>query len=279
MSLLTSKEVMLQALKDTGALDGKKPRMATTGYEFIDNAIGGIAGGEIMVVGARPNIGKSAQLLHIALKAAEAGLKPHFLSLEDSSTIVGERLSSPHTGLALGSLRVDGHKYYRSGTIKALENRSWEDITFTFGAVRTLEVVSNSIREAVRMHGRNVVIIDYLTKIFAPGHPDMRTMIVAIVNELRTVAIELDIPLFIGAQLSRPVWNDKQGKYINEPELSALKESAVIEESSDLIVMSWAEDGIRYSKVVKNKYNHYRPTWQWRFQQGGIVSEVIGGDL
>jgi replicative DNA helicase len=279
MSVLTTKEVAMLALKNTGALTGVKPEMATTGYDFIDAAIGGISGGEIMIVGARPNVGKSAQLLHTALKASEAGLKPHFLSLEDSTTIVGERLSSPHTGLALGSLRVDGHKYYRSGAIKALETRDWEDITFSFGAVRSLDVVLNAIREAVRGYGRNVIIIDYLTKIYSPGHPDMRTMIVSIVNELRAVAIELDVPLFIGAQLSRPVWNEKQSKYINEPEMSALKESAVIEESADLIIMSWAEDGARYSKVAKNKYNDYRPTWQWRFRQGEIVSEVCGGDL
>lgn len=278
MAILTAKEVAHQALKDTGALDGKRKPMATTGYDFLDANIGGIAGGEIMVVGARPNVGKSAQLLHTALRASQAGLKPHFLSLEDSPTIVGERLSSPITGLPLGSLRVDGHQYFRSGVIKSLERHKWDDITFGFGAVRTLEVVSDAIREAVRGAGRNVILIDYLTKIFAPGHTDIRTMIVTIVNELRRLAIELDIPLFIGAQLSRPQWNEKMGKYIQEPEMSALKESAVIEESADMIIMSWAEDGVRYSKVAKNKYNDYRPTWEWRFKGGEIDARVIGGD-
>lgn len=279
MAILTTKEVIMMALKATGALDGVKPDFATTGYEFLDASFGGIAGGEIMVIGARPNVGKTAQLLHVALGAAEADLKPHFISLEDSTTIVGERLSSPHTGFPLGSLRVDGHKYYRSAVIKALEQRKWEDITFSFGSVRNIEVIADAMREAVRGHGRNVIIIDYLTKVYSKGHPDMRTMIVSIVNELRSIAIELDVPLIIGAQLSRPVWNEKQSRYINEPEMSALKESAVIEESSDLIIMSWAEDGTRYSKVAKNKYNDYRPTWQWRFQRGEIVSEIIGGDL
>lgn len=279
MAILTTKEVIMMALKATGALDGVKPDFATTGYEFLDASFGGIAGGEIMVIGARPNVGKTAQLLHVALGAAEADLKPHFISLEDSTTIVGERLSSPHTGFPLGSLRVDGYKYYRSAVIKALEQRKWEDITFSFGSVRNIEVIADAMREAVRGHGRNVIIIDYLTKVYSKGHPDMRTMIVSIVNELRSVAIELDVPLIIGAQLSRPVWNEKQSRYINEPEMSALKESAVIEESSDLIIMSWAEDGTRYSKVAKNKYNDYRPTWKWKFRGGEIVSEVVGGDL
>jgi len=278
MSIMTAKEVAMQALKDTGALDGKKKQMATTGYDFLDAAVGGVAGGEIMVVGARPNVGKSAQLLHTALRAAGAGLKPHYLSLEDSPTIVGERLSSPITGFALGSLRVDGHQYFRSGVIKSLEKHTWDDVTFSFGAVRTLDAVVASMKEAVRGAQRNVILIDYLTKIFAPGHPDMRTMIVAIVNELRSTAIELDVPLFIGAQLSRPQWNEKKGAFIQEPEMSALKESAVIEESADLIIMSWAEDGVRYSKVAKNKYNDYRPTWEWRFKGGAIDARIIGGE-
>ena len=143
--------------------------------------------------------------------------------------------------------------------------------------MRTLDVVADAIKEAVRGAGRNVILIDYLTKIFAPGHSDIRTMIVTIVNELRRLAIELDIPLFIGAQLSRPQWNEKQGRYIQEPEMSALKESAVIEESADMIIMSWADSGVRYSKVAKNKYNDYRPTWEWRFKGGEIDARVIGG--
>lgn len=274
--MLTAKEVVIQALQDTGALTGEKKVLASTGFDFLDSEVGGLAGGEIMVIGSRPNVGKTAQLLHIANKAAGQGKKPYFLSLEDSPTIIGERLSAPHSGIKLGSLRVDGHQYYRSSSIEALVKRRWEDVTFDFATVRLLEVISQKIRDAVIIHGRDVIVIDYLTKIFAPGFADIRTMVVTIVNELRALVSELDVPLYIGAQLARPQWNKELNKYIQEPELSSLKEAGVIEEACDLIIMSWAEDGQRYTKVVKNKFNAYLPTWEWNFgRDGGIKTEIL----
>ena len=274
--MLTAKDVVLQALTDTGALTGEKKVLSTTGFPHLDSEVGGIAAGEIMVIGSRPNVGKTAQLLHIANMAALQDKKPYFLSLEDSPTIIGERLTAPYSGIKLGSLRVDGHQYYRSSAIDALVKRRWEDVAFDFAAVRTLEVISQKIRDAVLIHGRDCILIDYLTKIFAPGFQDIRTMVVTVVNELRALSAELNVPLYIGAQLARPQWNKEANKYIQEPELSSLKEAGVIEEACDLIIMSWADDGVRYTKVVKNKYNSYKPTWEWEFsKQGGIKTHVI----
>lgn len=277
---MKTKDVVMHAMSESGALDGKKKRFASTGFEFLDNAIGGFAAGEICVVGARPACGKSATLLHIANRCANDGFRPLFLSLEDSPVIVGERLSVPHTGIPLGSLRVDGHAYYRSSTITALSKRDWADIEFAFGVNRTLEAIKLQITDEVIQNKRDVVILDYLTKIYAPGHNDTRTMINYIVNELRELVTMLHVPLYLGCQLSRPQWSKELNRFLTEPETASLKESSVVEEAADLVMLSWSEDGTRYTKVGKNKYGSYMPTWKWSFaKDGSIRAEVVGGDL
>lgn len=270
--MLTARDVVMHALQETGALTGQKKNFASTGFEFLDKSFGGISGGEIMVVGSRPNVGKTGTLLHIANVNSRQHYRPFFLSLEDSPTIIGERLQSPHTQIPLGSLRVDGYTFYKSSTIDALTKRRWEDVLFEFGAVRSLDAIKDIIRRAVLEQDRDMVIIDYLTKIYAAGHPDMRTMVMFIVNELRELCVQLNVPLFIGAQLSRPQWSKELHKFINEPELASLKESATIEESVDLISLSWAEDGVRYTKIAKNKYCDFRPTWEWSFARDGSIA-------
>lgn len=203
-----------------------------TGYTDFDKKIGGIQPGELMLVGARPSVGKSALLAGIALGSARLGYPSVIVNAEMELVSVCTRMLAAGSGIANVDLRrgdVDEHDLLKlieaSKRLAPLPVWIYDDVRW--------EVIQAQIR-ALKMHRKDlaVVVIDYVQRIRAQHHPEERRYetLGRIAREAKDLAKELKIGVILAAQIDRRV--SKEGK---EPELADLRESGDLEQEADII--------------------------------------------
>ncbi len=131
-----------------------------TGFHGLDGLLGGLRPGQLIVVGARPAMGKTAWALNVVDNMASAGAPCGFISLEMSTQELSERLLARRARVALHELEVP------SDAVKfalAEEANRLQTLPLVFDeSSHELEEVVSSIREMRRTHGIEVVVVDYL---------------------------------------------------------------------------------------------------------------------
>lgn len=206
-----------------------------TGLPFLDRITGGWRGGQLVVLAARPAMGKTAVSLHFARTAAMAGV-PVCISLEmPNAQLTGRML--------VGASDVDANAF-RRGSINATD---WEKIEQGADTLRDLplylfdtpSISMPRIRaqaRAMQRRGRcGMVVIDYLQLI--EGSDDRRNTnrereVAQMSRAAKMLAKELSVPVVLLAQLSRKV-EERQDK---TPMLSDLRESGAIEQDADMVI-------------------------------------------
>lgn len=208
----------------------------STGLPFLDRITGGWRGGQLVVLAARPAMGKTAVSLHFARTAAMAGVPVCIFSLEmPNAQLTGRML--------VGASNVDANAF-RRGSINATD---WEKIERGADALRDLplylfdtpSISMPRIRaqaRAMQRRGRcGMVVIDYLQLI--EGSDDRRNTnrereVAQMSRAAKMLAKELSVPVVLLAQLSRKV-EERQDK---TPLLSDLRESGAIEQDADMVI-------------------------------------------
>lgn len=225
-----------------------------TGLPDLDQMLGGLQPSELTVIGARPSTGKTALGLAISRGALDHGHAVFFVSLEQSSGELVDRLVVAHT-------RTDSHKY-RMGV---LSDREFEDIAgarFTLRdlplfidarpAQTMLQIMANA-RRLKHRHGIKLVVVDYLQLVEPLNRREPRQEQVAgIARHLKQLARELECPVLSLAQLNRSS-EDRPG---GRPRLADLRESGGIEQDSDMVVLLHRPDAttdIVEALVEKNR--------------------------
>jgi replicative DNA helicase len=222
-----------------------------TGFYDIDHLLGGLHPSELMILAARPSMGKTALALNFCLNIA-LGKEPKsvlIFSLEMKRETLVNRMIS-----AYGN--VDG-QVFRTGNVK---DEDWEKITKTMAALEktqiqineealTLSEIRADARKAKREKGIDVIIIDYLQLIEADGNfssPNERVSHVS--RSLKLMAKELDIPVIALSQLSRApeMRNDKR------PILADLRDSGAIEQDADIVAFLYRDDYYDQDSELKN---------------------------
>lgn len=223
------------------------------GLPNLDDMIGGLEGGDIIVIGARPAVGKSALVTQITTNLAEQGKKIGFYNLEMSDKQMYERFVASQSGLGLTRIRRavkflgDEEKRFKMAN-NALAERS--NIVISTGAKTVSEIRSES-----RHMGFDVIVIDYLQLIrsdtFYRGNRVAE--VGAISNAIKALAMELNIPIILLSQLNRA----SEGRETREPSMSELRESGDIEQDASVIILLWnmsEEDRSKKGcKVEKNR--------------------------
>ena len=216
-----------------GALAG-----VATGYHDLDDILGGMRPGQLVVVGARPGGGKTALGLNVAVNAATAGEPVVFFSMEMPESEIAGRL------LAMGS-GVSMHSVTRGARLTADEVRRiaeaagrggfggcdfYLDATPDQPAGRLAAVC----RRAVRRFGAKLAVVDYL-QLMRPENPrENRVQQVGMAaRRVKQVARECGIPVVLLCQLNRQVEGRPDGK----PRLSDLRESGEIEQHADAVIL------------------------------------------
>lgn len=208
-----------------------------TGFKDLDDLFGGLRGGDLVILAARPSVGKTALALNIARRAAQLGTSVAFFSLEMSATQLVQRVLSTET-------RINSKKM-QTGQMSAqdwvtLVNASdtlsklqlWVDDTPSASILEVRAKARRQLRGVEPQKG--LIIVDYL-QLMQPQNTrteSRQVEIAEISRGLKILAKEMDMPIIALSQLSRAV-ESRQGK---RPILSDLRESGAIEQDADIVM-------------------------------------------
>lgn len=212
-----------------------------TGFKGIDKMLDGFHPGELLILAARPAMGKTALALNIAQYISRE--KPVLIfSLEMSKQQLMKRLLSLYTGLSAESLKHP-HKLTPN-----LQERIWQagnaieesKLIISDTAEQSLAAIKAITRQVKHNHkDLGLVVIDYLSLIKAPSNKGSREQEVAeISRSLKILAKEFDVPVLALAQVGRAAENRADKK----PSLADLRESGAIEQDADVVMFIYREE-------------------------------------
>ncbi|NLY20579.1 MAG: replicative DNA helicase [Tissierellia bacterium] len=234
--LLESYKLMEQRAANPGGLTGM-----TTGFIDLDYKLSGMQKSDLILLAARPSMGKTALMVNITLNAALKGdAKVAVFSLEMSKEQLTQRMISAISHIDLQ--RVIGGRIAQDewGVIANAVN-SLESLVVSIDdtpAISPLEVKAKCRRMKAE-HGLDLIVIDYLQLMEMGGKSDNRQQeISAISRSLKGIAKELDVPVVALSQLSRAV----EGRTDKRPILSDLRESGAIEQDADVVMFLYRDD-------------------------------------
>ncbi len=208
-----------------------------TGIGDLDKTITGLNKSDLIILGARPGMGKTAFALNIARNVAMKKKTVCFFSLEMSRDQLAQRLLSSEAGIASTKMRtgeLSPDEWTRLGTagseLSKLEMYLDETSTLTVPEMKA---------KLLRMKKVDLVVVDYLGLMKSPKHIDSRVLEVQeITRGLKVLAKELKVPIIVCAQLSRGT--ETRGKS-HKPGLSDLRESGSIEQDADIVLFLYRE--------------------------------------
>jgi replicative DNA helicase len=204
---------------------GNKMKGISTGWKSLDKYIGGWNKGNLVVVGGRPGMGKSALGLNFCIDGQHYA-KHLFVSVEMSADELAERMLADLNNIENTKIRN------ANVTLSDLERMSQSIFNANFHIIDTKDNNVYNIISLLKVHrakyGLDVVVIDYLQKLDAGGK-DMRTNVGMASTALKNFARELGITVIALAQLNRDGKNAR-------PELTELKESGQIEQDADVVL-------------------------------------------
>ncbi len=206
-----------------------------TGFADLNDQMSGFQKGDLIILAARPSVGKTAFALTMARNAAvEAGVGMAIFSLEMSKMQLAQRLLSVET-------KVDLHKL-RTGRLR---DEDWMNLTHNIErlarapiyiddtpGISVLEARAKA-RRLQREHGVGMVIIDYLQLMSGHIRTQSREQEISHISRgLKAMAKELDVPVLALSQLSRAV----ESRTDKRPQLSDLRESGSLEQDADVVM-------------------------------------------
>ena len=211
-----------------------------TGFTDFDKMTAGLQRSDLVVIAARPSVGKTSWILNVAQYAAKVGRSVGVFSLEMSSEQLVSRL-------LCSEAHVDAHRF-RTGFLNREEwsrladglHRLAETKIFIDDApgISTLEMRAKA-RRLKQEHGLDLLVVDYLQLIQSRGRNDNRTSEVSqISRDLKMLAKELDIPVVALSQLSRA----PETRTDHRPQLSDLRESGSIEQDADMVAFLYRDE-------------------------------------
>ena len=216
--------------------DLQKPETMSiqVGLSDFDRKLGGFRAGQMVVIAARPGMGKSVFASQIAVNNAVRNIPVLFLSLEMSGTEIASRIVSGHLGIsstALQERRLTDEDW--SALNNAPENM---DIPLYIHDKADMDIAGMRalIRKYTRTYGVKLVLIDYIGLINEPkdGNENREQQVARMSRFFKTEAKEQDIPIIVLAQLNREM--EKRGSKM--PQLSDLRESGSIEQDADTVI-------------------------------------------
>jgi replicative DNA helicase len=220
-----------------------RPAMITgvpTGFTDFDRMTSGLQRQELVVIAARPSMGKTALALNMAQYAAKNGNVVGIFSLEMSAEQLVSRL-------LCSEARVDAHRL-RTGYLNreewarladALRRLCETKVYIDDSAAVSVMEMRAKCRRLKAEHGLDMLIIDYLQLMAGRGRIESRQQEVSqISRDLKGLAKELDVPVVALSQLSRAPEQRSEHK----PQLSDLRESGAIEQDSDLVCFIYREE-------------------------------------
>lgn len=220
--------------KDKYFVDNEEAKIYI-GFPKLDDLLGGLEGGDMIVIGARPGVGKSALVTQIATNLSNQGKNIGFYNLEMKEKQVYERFVVAHSGIGLTRLRrakkfLGDEKERFDKANEVLEKK--DNIVITTGSKAVSEIRSES-----RHMGYDIIIVDYLQLLKADKEyrGNRYAEVGAISKAIKALAMELNIPIIALSQLNRA----SEARDTKEPTMAELREAGDIEQDASVIMLLW----------------------------------------
>lgn len=246
------KDVLVDTYDNIELLHTQKGEVTgiSSGFTDLDKLTAGFQGNDLIIVAARPSVGKTAFALNVAQNAATAGENVAIFSLEMGADQLVMRMLCAEGNIDAQVMRTG-----------ALQAEDWRKLTMAMGSLSNAGIYIddssgirvNEIRSKCRRlkqeHGLDMVIIDYMQLIQGSGKTgeNRQQEVSEISRSLKGLARELKIPVIALSQLSRGV-EQRQDK---RPMMSDLRESGSIEQDADIVSFLYRED--YYDKETENQ--------------------------
>ncbi|MBO4395391.1 MAG: replicative DNA helicase [Eubacterium sp.] len=239
----TMYEIMMKTLAsiEAAANSGGRVTGIPTGFRDLDYQIAGLQPSDLILIAARPSMGKTAFALNIAMNAAlKSNISTVIFSLEMSSELLAKRLLSMQSGvdsqkIRTGQLSINEWKEISMGA----NQFSKSDIIIDDTPGITLTQLRTKCRKLKAQHDIKLVFIDYLQLMVGEGRVNGRQEEISNISRgLKSIARELECPIVALSQLSRgpESRNDKR------PMLSDLRESGAIEQDADVVMFLYRDE-------------------------------------
>jgi replicative DNA helicase len=239
-SLSTSIDAAITEMEIAEASDGEVVGVPT-GFHELDAKTHGLHGGQMIIVAARPAVGKSTFALDIARNGAIKHKKPVlFFSLEMSKAEIAMRMLSAESEISLSKMRGGGLNSEEWKKMASVRGRINDSPLFIDDSpnLTMVEIRAKSRRLADSL-GLQLIVIDYLQLLSSGKKVESRQQEVSEFSRaIKLLAKELDIPVIAIAQLNR---NSEQ-KQDKTPEISHLRESGSLEQDADVVILLHRED-------------------------------------
>lgn len=247
------RSIMRVVLDELDELHRRRGRLygIPTGFNLLDKMLGGLQKSDLIIVAARPGVGKTSLALTIALNAAKRhGARVGIFSLEMSSEQLVQRLLAQET-------RIDSHRL-RLGQIR---DEEWERIADAAAVLSDCAIfiddsaaispfeLRTKARRLDSEYGLDLLIVDYMQLMHAGTRVENRVQEISLISRsLKQLARELDVPVIAISQLSRQV----EARADKRPQLSDLRESGSIEQDADVVMFVYREDQYKEDSERKN---------------------------
>ena len=231
-------ELIVETADELEALAQRKEGLigVPTGLEQLDRLTNGLQPGQLVIVAARPGLGKSTLAMDFCrATSVKSKLPSAFFSLEMSASEITMRLLSAETGISLADLR--------SGR---LSQRDWERLTLEMGALHdipffiddspnlTMMEIRAKARRLKQRHDIRLLVVDYIQLMSSGKKVESRQQEVSeFSRQMKLLAKELDIPVVALSQLNR----GPETRQDKKPMLADLRESGSLEQDADIVIL------------------------------------------
>jgi replicative DNA helicase len=215
-----------------------------TGFTLLDRLLGGLQKSDLVILAARPAMGKTSLALNIGLNAAKRyGARVAVFSLEMSNEQLAQRLLSMETGIDSHRLRLGQvHEDEWPILLEAANLLANTSIFIDDTPAASVNEIRTKCRRLYAEHGLDLVLIDYMQLMSGQaggGRNENRQQEISYISRsLKALARELNVPVFALSQLSRAV----ESRSDKRPMLSDLRESGSIEQDADVVLFIYRED-------------------------------------
>jgi replicative DNA helicase len=225
-----------------------------SGFPTFDGEVGGFFPGELTILAARTNIGKTSLAMQYAFNAARSGRRVYVATLEMSATELAMKAACCDAGVRLAAIRT--------GRINQDDRGA---LVEAFGRLGSLPVALHDsptlraydIRRAARRFRADLIVVDYLTLLTPSDQKQKRyEQVGRMTKDLKAIARELHVPVIALAQLNRET--EKQGKE-TRPKLIHLRECGDIEQDADCVLLLYRIKGKDFQR--KNDFGDALETW------------------
>jgi len=245
-------------------------RAITTGFMDLDTLLGGLKRSDMIVVAARPSVGKTSLALNFARNAAaRQQANVGIFSIEMANEQIVQRLLAAESGVDSTRLGFGTHTDREQGKIvNALGVLSELNVYFDDTAMLTVAEMRAKARRLHLEHGLDLLIVDHLQLMHGGLRTDNRVQEVSyITRSLKELARDLDVPVIACSQLSRAA----EARPTHVPQLSDLRDSGSIEQDADVVMFIYREE----KHVSREEWQRQHPDRPNENYPAGIAQIIV----